>query len=45
VYGPQEPAGMGAAWLIAKRGDQVTSINHDAITLKTRSGAVLRIYR
>ena len=28
---------MGAAWLIAKRGDQVTSINHDAITLKTRS--------
>ena len=36
---------MGAFWIAARRRDQVTAVDHIAITLKTRSGAVLRIYR
>jgi hypothetical protein len=36
---------MDAFWVAARRGDQVTAVDHVAITLKTRSGATLRIYR
>jgi hypothetical protein len=36
---------MGAAWLVASRRDQVVSIGPDAITLKTRSCAMLRLFR
>ena len=36
---------MDAFWIAARRGHQVTAVDHVAITLKTRSGATLRIYR
>jgi hypothetical protein len=36
---------MGAFWIAARRRDQVTAVDHVAITLKTRSGVTLRIYR
>jgi hypothetical protein len=36
---------MGAFWLIASRRDQVICLDREAISLKTRSGAVLRLYR
>ena len=38
-------ASMGAAWLVASRRDQVIDVDRDAVTLRTRSGATLRIYR
>jgi hypothetical protein len=36
---------MGAAWLVALRGDRVTAIDAKAVRLVSRTGSRLSIYR
>lgn len=42
---PHRTSELGAGWLIAKCGHHVIDVDREAITLKTQSGATLRIYR
>jgi len=41
----QRVGGIGLGWVVARRGHQVLSIDRIAISLRTRSAAIMRFYR